>query len=395
MRTLRGAAEVAAAFQVFATSLVGVALPTDDDPLATHEAGRGFGVFEGERIVGTAESFSSWLTVPGGARVPHAAVTDVGVLPTHTRRGIVTALMTHQLEDCAARGELVASLRATEAVIYERFGYGVATRSALLEVSRRRAALRPTVAEGSPVRLADPDTSEALLRRIYDQVSWVGAVGRSETWWQGRRLWAAAHPGPRYLAVSGPVGAEDGFARYRPAEGAAWFSGADRVIAVEDFVATRPEAYLGLIRHFVELDLTDAFRLRRPVDDPLGTLFTDRRAVTLTGDADETWLRLLDVEAALSARSYPDAAAIVIAVSDPLLSANTGSYRVASDGVSATDAPAELSLDVSALGALYLGGVSWRALALAGRVREHRAGALGDADALFTVDGAPFAGTGF
>jgi predicted acetyltransferase len=395
VRTLAGADQIAEAQSVFATSLIGLSFPATDDVLALHEPGRGLGVFDGERIVGVAESFASWLTVPGGARVAHAAVTDVGVLPTHTRRGIVTALMNHQLQDIAARGEVVASLRASEAVIYERFGYGVATRAVRFEVARRRAQLRPTVATGSPVQMVDPGASEELRRRICEQATWPGSIGRPDVWWHGRRLWAAAQPGLRYLAISGIAGQEDGYALYHPVDSSTWFAGGDLVVAVDDFVATSPAAYLGLIRHFATLDLIDTVRLRRPVDDPLAALFTDSRAVKLTGDGDETWLRLVDVAAALAARSYQDSADMVIGVSDRQFTANEGRYRVGPGGVSRTDAAPELSLDVSALAAVYLGGVSWRTIALAGRVSEHRPGAIEAADALFAVSTAPFAGTGF
>jgi ribosomal protein S18 acetylase RimI-like enzyme len=137
--------EVAAAAAVFRTAMVGLPIPSfGPDPGPFIEPGRSLGAFDADgQLVGGADAYTSWLTVPGGARVPHGAVTHVGVLPTHTRRGIVTALITRQLHDLAARGEVVASLRASEAVIYERFGYGIATWAADYELDRRHGALRP------------------------------------------------------------------------------------------------------------------------------------------------------------------------------------------------------------------------------------------------------------
>ena len=66
------------------------------------------------------------MVVPGGERVPTAAVTMVGVQPTHRRRGINTAMMAAILDQAEDRGEPVAALFASEGAIYGRFGYGLA-----------------------------------------------------------------------------------------------------------------------------------------------------------------------------------------------------------------------------------------------------------------------------
>ncbi|MGD0242323.1 MAG: sterol carrier protein domain-containing protein [Streptosporangiaceae bacterium] len=132
------------------------------------------------------------------------------------------------------------------------------------------------------------------------------------------------------------------------------------------------------------------------MDDPLPLLFTDARAVRVTGVRDETWLRLVDVPRALAARGYEAAAGpLVIAVTDELLPANTGGYRIGADGVRRADDPADLSLGVAALASAYLGGTRFSALAQSGRVTQHRPGALAAADRLFATPRAPFAGTSF
>ena len=91
IRILRGSDEINAGFNVFLRAMVG--LPRHDvDATEITKEGRYLGAFDGDTVVGSADSYTSWLTVPGGRRVPHAAVTHVGVLPTHTRRRIVTAI---------------------------------------------------------------------------------------------------------------------------------------------------------------------------------------------------------------------------------------------------------------------------------------------------------------
>ena len=82
--------------------------------------------FDGDAVVGGAGAFPFQLTVPGGV-VPCGGVTVVGVLPTHRRRGVLTAMMRTQLEDIRDRGEPIAALWASEEMIYGRFGYGMAS----------------------------------------------------------------------------------------------------------------------------------------------------------------------------------------------------------------------------------------------------------------------------
>ncbi|WP_280434746.1 GNAT family N-acetyltransferase [Nocardia carnea] len=383
-----------AAQQVFRTAMVGVPLLESGDAGELNEPGRTFGARIDGELVGTVNSYTSWLVVPGGQRVPHAAVTHVGVLPTHARRGIASALLRHQLADTAERGEIVATLRATQGGIYERFGYGVAGSAARLEIDRRRARLRDTVPESGPVRLLAPADAWEVPAKIYATagVSWVGAIDRPPQWWRLLQV----KGGRGHVAVHGEPGAEDGFVRYHGAESAGWVRSPQRTVVVDDLVATTPAAYLGLIRHLLAADIVDSVVI--PVaapDAPLRHLLTDERAVGVTDIRDETWLRLVDVAAALQRRAYKPGLPVVLGVTDPVLPANNATFRITENGAAATDAAADLSTDIATLAAAYLGGTPWRHLALAGRAVEHRPGAASAADTLFAVDDHPFSGTYF
>ncbi|MEU4650909.1 GNAT family N-acetyltransferase [Nocardia fluminea] len=392
--TLYGDDDLHAAGALFRAAMVGLPpLPPHSDHLS--EPGRTLGARIDGRLVGTAESYTSWLVVPGGARVAHAAVTHVGVLPTHTRRGVLTALLRGQLDDIAERGEVVATLRASEGSIYERFGYGVASSFARLDLYRGRARLRDTVPPSGAVRFVEPADAWKLFPQIYASaaISWTGAIDRPGYWWKLKQRTAAE---PTYTVTHGPVGAEDGFARYHPVDTANWFTSRERTIVVDDLVATTPQAYLGLIRHLLSVDLVDKVTFAfAPVDAPLRHLFTDERAVGVAGVHDETWLRLVDVLAALARRTYRDASPVIVEVEDTLRTTNSGRYRICAGEVVRVEAPAEITVDVAGLGAIYLGGSTWRQLALAGRVVEHRAGAVEAADTLFATPTMPFSGTFF
>ncbi|MFD3701853.1 GNAT family N-acetyltransferase [Nocardia sp. NPDC058658] len=392
--TLHSDDDLHAAGALFRAAMVGLPpLPAHRDHLS--EPGRTLGARIDGQLVGTAEAYTSWLVVPGGARIPHAAVTHVGVLPTHTRRGVLTALLCRQLDDIAERGEVVATLRASEGSIYERFGYGVASSFASLDLRRGRARLRDTVPASGPVRFVEPADAWKLFPQIYATaaISWTGAIDRPEYWWKLKERTAVE---PVYTVTHGPVGAEDGFARYHPVDTANWFRSRERTIVVDDFVATTPQAYLGLVRHLLTVDLVDKVTFAfAPVDAPLRHLFTDERAVEVAAVYDETWLRLIDVHAALARRTYRDGPPVVVEVDDAIRTDNTGRYRISADGVTRVDDTADISVDVATLGAVYLGGSTWRQLAFAGRAVEHRAGAADAADELFATPTLPFSGTFF
>src|SRR5262245_35123292 len=102
-------------------------------------AERTIAAWEDGRAVGGAGAFPFELTVPGG-RVHAAGITAVGVLPTHRRRGVLRSMMRAQLDACRDQGESVAYLWATEDTIYGRFGYGIASFSAEVELPRERSS---------------------------------------------------------------------------------------------------------------------------------------------------------------------------------------------------------------------------------------------------------------
>ena len=398
IRVLDGEADLVAAANVFRTAMIGfprLAGLEAGQIARLLEPGRTIGAFVDGRLVGTADAVTSSLTLPGGNVVGHAAVTHVGVLPSFTRRGVATDLMRHQLHDIATRGEAVATLRASEATIYERYGYGVASTSQTVEVQTARAALRPGVPPGGQVRLLDPAEVWDTLPRIYtdNRPSRPGTIDRPDVWWEGVRLRTESGSGPWYVAVHGAPGSETGFVRYRPIDTDKWFISDQRTIVVEDFFAPDIDSYFGLLRFVLGLDLIDrAMFWMLPVDDPLKWLLLDQRAAKVTATHDETWLRIVDVEKALAARQYTDGGEVTIAVDDALLPGNSITMCITADGAERVDRHPQLHVGVAGLGAVLLGGATWHSLSMAGLARADDPAHVAAADRLFAVTQAPHAG---
>ena len=131
------------------------------------EFDRTVAAFDGGTMAGTAGAFSFRMRIPG-ALAAVAGVSLVGVLPSHRRRGVLSSLMRHQLDDVHERGEAVAALFASEAGIYGRYGYGRASWHAGYSLRGGEGALvrgAPTD-DGLRVRIAEPDSARAELAKV-------------------------------------------------------------------------------------------------------------------------------------------------------------------------------------------------------------------------------------
>ncbi|MEV0253007.1 GNAT family N-acetyltransferase [Streptomyces sp. NPDC050732] len=368
------------------------------------EFDRSMGVWDGDACVGAAGAFSFRLSVPGGALADAAGVTMVGVAATHRRRGILTSMMRRQLDDVRARGEALAVLTASEPDIYGRFGYGAATQQLRADIDTTRVRLSvPAGTDDVSLRYAKAadvhDACEALYaRRVTGRP---GMLARQPGW---ERL-GLLDPkddrdgaSPLQCVVAERAGELVGYVRY--AIKPEWDTkGPKGVVKVRDIEGLDPAAYAALWRFLFDIDLTSSVLARnRPVDDPLLQLVTDvRRCDLRVGDS--LHVRLVEVGAALEARTYQTPLDVVFEVEDAFCPWNEGRWRLTGDAKGAscerTDDAADLALSVRELGAAYLGGVSLTSLAGAGRVRELRRGALPEASVAFGSAVAPWLPHGF
>ena len=89
-----------------------------------------------------------------------------------------------------------------------------------------------------------------------------------------------------------------------------------KTVRVEEFNAATPDAHVALWRALLGLDLVETIVARSHPADPLPYLLTDSRLVRTTASEDGLWLRIMDVPAALEARTYQADLDTVIEVGD-------------------------------------------------------------------------------
>jgi predicted acetyltransferase len=377
----------------------------------------GSGTREGD-IVGTAGAFTFQMTVPGGV-LPVAGVSYVSVLPTYRRRGIQRSLMLRQIADIAASGEEpVAALWASEAPLYGKYGYGPAASVAVFTFRRGEGTLNVPPDAALTLRLVPPADAIAELAIVYDAVrpSRPGFFARSDVWWDIVTFdheAARGGFGPLRCVLASDSGGPRGYALYSAQGG--WNEGEylpDSKIYVRELVAADAATGAALWRDLLSRDLVSEVRVAsRPADDPLLFQLADpRRARPRVSDG--VWVRLIDLPRALTSRAYSAPVDVVLEVSDSLLPANAGRWRLRTPSRTAgraggtaagtaadtavggscerTSDPADIALDVRELGTAYLGGTRLGSLASAGLVTELRPGTLGPLSAAMTWDPSPW-----
>ncbi|WP_298567796.1 GNAT family N-acetyltransferase [Streptomyces luteogriseus] len=379
--------------------------PTDEEVEGRRERfveGRYLGAFDRGRCVATFRSFDQELTAVGGASVPADAISGVTVTATHRRRGLLSRMMARDLAAAKDRGDVAATLIAAEYPIYGRYGFGPATWMAEWTVDVPRAGLdarwagpagggRIDLVEGEDIRKLGPELHERLRR------GQPGAIDRDDMWWRmntGALRWDTSWKPPFFAVYRSASGEVEGMAAYEVDDNWGDAKQPLNTATVRWLIGVTPAAERALWEYVCSVDWVVKVKSGwRAPDDLLPHFLPDPRAARITSLADWLWLRILDVEKALEARTYEGQGALVLEVAgvDGLTG---GRYRLEASPEGASCTPttesAELELGLGELGALWLGDESAVRLAALGRVREERAGAARKADALLRTSRRPW-----
>ena len=352
--------------------------------------------------VGTYGTMVHSLNV-GAGQIDAHQITAVSVRTSHRRKGILRGMMTRDLREAKERGLALAILTASEATIYGRFGFGCATFAQSIEVDVRERFEITAPATGTTTLVAR-EHAVSLAERVFGQFHAVtfGSVDRQHSY--PRRAsgeWGRERPtedrGVRMVVHFDAAGEPVGYVSYK-------FAGWDTqpyTMKIVDLVAATPSAYLELWRYLGALDLVQVITwdgARR--DDALPWALRDRRCYSVKGTEDVLWVRLLDVVASLTARSWAADGSVTLNVLDDL-GLISGTYSLTVVGGSAAvvqvhegTAP-DATLSVNALGSLYLGGVEASALAAGGGLAAHTPDAVVRLNALFGLSREPYCITHF
>lgn len=329
--------------------------------------------------VATTQVWPAELTVPGHRSLPAWAISGVTVAPTHRRRGIARAVIEAELRTAAALDLPLAMLTVSESTIYGRFGFAPSAMACDLTVDTRRARWIGPVA-GGRVQFVSPQQlrvgGHEIVERVrlatpgqiaYDGILWDRQLGLMVGDEEAKTL--------RCVRYDDESGMAQGFAIFRVKENAGDFT--NHHLTLLHLVSATADAYAGLWRFLVQMDLVSTITAHlRPPDEPLRWMIADHRAVGVT-EFDHLWTRILDVKAALEARTYATPGRIVVAVADPLGAAaglhTEGAWVLEIDStgsavVTAVGEPVDVSMSINELSAIHLGGVSPLVLAQAGRV---------------------------
>ena len=352
---------------------------------ALFDPARTLAIFDGGEMVGTTATNRRTMTVPGGT-LATATISNVMVLPTHRRRGIMTRMMDHHLRDIHERGETLAALWSSDTRIYGRFGFGISTLMEDWSIGRHDTTFSdPPVPKGR-IRFVQPGQAGPVFSSVYEQV-WPfrsGMMARNTTAWEYclADVEEDRHDATRFFhAVYEVDGRPEGYILYRGHD-------ARRELHVKELLGVTDEATSALWSYCLSMELMARFRIRnRPVDDPLPWMLANPRGLDRR-PRDGIWLRLVDVPLALAGRRYLTEGRLVLEVRDEFCKWNAGRFELTGGPGGAecrtTTATPDLVVSAADLGAAYMGAVTLGTLHRAGRVTARDPSVLHKADLMFS-----------
>lgn len=351
-----------------------------------------------ERPFGMAQqpvaTFASW---DGSVNAGHALaatnfITDVTVQASHRRRGLMNALMTTDLAEARARGDVFAVLTATDARLYGRFGFGVTATARRLEIESGPKFKLRTEPVGHSV-FADPANITALRQQIFEtfHTHQFWSVGRANHYWTSGFDWNAQRAIPQRGAVH--------FDEHGDPDATLIFSVEEDGLKIVDLIGTSTGAEIELLRLLAHGEAHETIIWPRCHDPrhPLPWALEDSRVVRTTKEFDTVWVRVLDVVQGVEMRQFDSDGSVTLEIRDRQ-DFCSGTYRITVDGgrarVERTTEAADVAIQVDAFSTLLSGLLGAVELSVAGVAFGSTEG-LERCSRLFAKDNPPVAASIF
>ena len=349
-----------------------------------------------------ASVHGSWpLTMRfNGKAVPISGVTTVSTDSIDRQKGYLRKLVTQHFEELHERGERpLAVLFASQAAIYQRYGYAVVSTNHSYEVEPRYIEFNEPLEVPGTLRYVDPDPEADFgtlvgLYRIYRE-NRTGEVHRGKPMWDAGILSPPAQGETRSVVVYEEEGELQGYAIYRTGPGDAPWPEVDHKCVIDDIVWLTPQAYRAFWENFAKLQLVNKIQWPNVAgDDPLPHLLLEPRMLRRRS-GDQLLARIVDLEGSFRGRGYEESERLTFAVEDNLCTWNSGQWQIYTgpDDAEVTrleSGTPDVSLKPGTLAMLLFGHITASQAARYGKLTVHNPDALPTWDRTLRVKFRPF-----
>ena len=351
--------------------------------------------FDGPKMVASYGAIPFTMRA-NGKSMSMAGVSIVGTLPEYRRQGLLRQITQRSFEDMREKGQSVAALWASQAAIYQRYGYSLCSVQRRYEIDTVDANLLESANPEYRVARTVPTESFATLKDLYRQ--FVGDrmlyLHRSSVLWQANALAERETDGPVHVALCrDPDGEPAGYVIYTLRAGRVDHPARSQEIILRDFVWLDIDACRALWAFLARHDLVGRIVWdNSPADDPALELFSEPRMLRAR-DQEGVYFRIIDVPGALAARGYDCDGEITIGVgADRESPWNEGTWRVTVSAgeadVERVSSAADVNFSVKSLSSAFSGHRRVARLAAWGLV-DGSEDAIRRADALLATRHAP------
>ena len=357
-------------------------------------------VFDDGRPVAAHGSWPLTMRFNGKA-VPISGVTTVSTDVIDRQKGYLRQLVTQHFQELHEQGERpLAVLFASQAAIYQRYGYAVVSTAHEYSIEPRYIQFNEPMEVPGTLRHIDPSPEGefGLLVSLYREFrkDRTGYVHRGKAMWDGGVLYPVEGDAVRTAIVYEEDGEAQGYCLYRTGPGQSDPPEPNQVCLVDDLVWLNPRAYRAFWENFGKLSLTRRISWGPvPPDDPLRHQLLEPRQIR-DQSREQLMARVVDIPGAFRGRGYQESEVLRFAITDDLCTWNTGKWQVLTGSDDAEVTPLgsgspEITLAPGTLAMLLFGQITASEAARAGKLDVHDASALPRWDKTLRTIHKPFA----